>query len=219
LFEIAIRRRPAPTGETQEAALVPQLRPLEAEYRAVAREARILAQGLSRVQFNWRPRIGQWSISDCLGHLNILGTEQLAVVDAGIREARTQGWFAAGPFRTGFLAARLIHDSEPPVRRRRRADPHFVPDSDQSADVVVPALLDLQEQLVARVKMANGLDLARIRVRPPGHRVLTLGLLEFFMYLASHERRHVAQAQQVRRDPGFPKAAPPPRPGPPRPHI
>ncbi len=209
LFEFALRRRPAPTGEQQEAALLPQLQRLEGEFRDVAREARVVSQGLSRVQFNWRPTIGRWSISDCLGHLNILGSEQLAVIDAGIREARTQGWFSAGPFAVGFLAGRLIASTEPPVRHRRRAEEHFVPESDQSADIVVPAIVDLQEQLVGRIRLANGLDLARIRVRPPGHRLLKLGMLEFFLFLAAHQRRHLAQAWQVRRDPRFPKSLPP----------
>jgi hypothetical protein len=208
LFELGIRRRVSPSGEQQEAALIPQLQHLEGEFREIGREARVVAQGLTRVQFNWRPALGQWSIAECLGHLNILGSEQLAVIDAGIREARTQGWFAAGPFTLGFLAGRLISATEPPVRQRRRAEAHFVPQSDQSAEITVPAVLDLQEQLLGRIRLANGLDLARIRVRAPGSRLLRLSLLEFFLYLAAHEHRHVVQAWQVRRNPGFPKAVP-----------
>jgi hypothetical protein len=208
LFELGIRRRTAPSGEQQEAALIPQLQRLEGEFREIERDARAVGQGLSRIQFNWRPATGQWSVADCLGHLNIMGSEQLAVIDAGIREARAQGWFAPGPFAVGFLAGRLIRSTEPPVRRRRRAEEHFVPASDQSTDIVVPAITDLQEQLVGRVRLANGLDLARVRVRVPGHRMLRLTLLELLMYFAAHERRHLAQAWQVRRTPGFPKAVP-----------
>jgi DinB superfamily len=208
LFELGFRRRPTPTGEPQDAALIPQLQQLEGEFREVAREARVVTQGLSRVQFNWRPALGQWSIAECLGHLNILGSEQLAVIDAGIREARAQGWFAAGPFQVGFLGGRFISATEPPVRRRRQAERHFVPESDQSAEITVPAVVDLQEQLLGRVRLANGLDLARIRVRAPGSRLLRLNLLEFLLYLAAHEHRHVVQAWQVRRNPLFPKAAP-----------
>jgi hypothetical protein len=198
LFELGIRRRPAPTGEQQER-----------DFRDVAREARVVAQGLSRVQFNWRPTIGQWSIAECLGHLNIMGSQQLVVIDAGIREARTQGWFASGPFTPGFLARRFIRASEPPVRRRRRADALFVPASDQSADIVVPAIVDLQEQLLGRVRLSNGLDLARIRVDAPGRGLLRLNLMELLLFLAAHERRHLAQAWQVRRDPRFPSVARP----------
>jgi hypothetical protein len=209
LFELGIRRRPAPTGEQQEAALIPQLERLEHDFRDVAREARAVGQGLSRIQFNWRPTIGQWSIADCLGHLNIMGSQQLVVMDAGIREARTQGWFAGGPFTPGFLARRFIRATEPPVRRRRRAEAYFVPASDQSADIVVPAIVDLQEQLLGRVRLSNGLDLARISVRAPGRAFLRLNLMELLLYLAAHEHRHLAQAWQVRRDPRFPNAGRP----------
>jgi hypothetical protein len=73
----------------------------------------------------------------------------------------------------------------------------------------VPAIVDLQEQLLGRVRLSNGLDLARIRVDAPGRGFLRLNLMELLLFLAAHERRHLAQAWQVRRDPRFPSVARP----------
>jgi hypothetical protein len=215
LFELGARRRHTVslTPEQQkEPPLAPQLRELESDFREVSREIRAVAEGLSHEQFNWRPGSGRWSISECLGHLNIIGSEQLPVIDFGLREARSRGWHSRGPFRYGLMAHWLIQSTEPPVRRRMRASEHHVPPSNQLPSVVVPALMDLQDQLIARLIAANGLSLARVRVPAPGRRVLRLNLYALFVYLAAHERRHVEQAWSVRRDRVFPRPTPP-RPG------
>ena len=209
LFELGPRRRQG-TGaaDQKETPLIPQLRELESEFREISREARALGDGLSHEQLNWRPGSGQWSIAECLGHLNMMGSEPLASVDAGIRDARSRQWYSQGPFRIGFFAERLIRATEPPVRWKRSAKHKFVPPSDQPIGLVVPGILDLQEQLIARLGLANGLNLARIRVTAPGRPLLRLNFYELLVFLAAHERRHLEQAWRVRRDRRLPKTGP-----------
>jgi hypothetical protein len=211
LFELGARRRHTVSltpEEQKEPPLTPQLQGLVSDFREIVREIRAVAEGLSREQFNWRPGSGRWSISDCFGHLNIVGSEQLPVIDFALREVRSRGWHSRGPFRSGIMGRWLIQTTEPPVRRRMRASENHIPPSDQLPDIVVPALLDLQDQLMERLIAANGLSLTRARVPAPGRRVLRLNLYALFVYLAAHERRHVEQAWRVRRDRMFPKSAP-----------
>jgi hypothetical protein len=209
LFRLAGRRSGSPGTEDPSAgALAPQLLELEGEFREMGREARVVADGLSHEQLNWRPGSGQWSIAECLGHLNIMGSEALEGIDAGIREARARQWYSQGPFSVGFFASRLIRATEPPVRWKQSASHTFEPPSDQPFGVVVPAVIDLQEQLIARLHLANGLNLARIKVAAPGRRFPRLNLYELFVFLAAHERRHVQQASRVRKNRMLPKAGP-----------
>ena len=213
LFELGTRRRPGlGAADQKETPLIPQLQELESEFRGIGREARTIAEGLSHEQVNWRPGSGQWSIAECLGHLNIMGSEALSSIDAGIREARSRQWYSQGPFRIGYFANNLIRATEPPVRWKRNASHKFVPPSDQPVGVVGPAIIDLQDQLIARLRLANGLNLPRIKVAAPGRRLLRLNLYELFVFLAAHERRHLEQALRVRRNRMLPKAGPP-RPG------
>jgi hypothetical protein len=210
LFRLAGRRQGGPPGAENQpgGGLAPQLVELEGEFREMGREARSVSDGLSHEQLNWRPGSGQWSIAECLGHLNLMGSEALVGIDAGIREARARQWYSQGPFRLGFFASRLLRATEPPVRWKQSADHRFEPPSDQPFGVVVPAVIDLQEQLVARLHLANGLNLARIRLAAPGRRFPRLNLYELFVYLAAHERRHIAQASRVRKNRMLPKAGP-----------
>jgi hypothetical protein len=209
LFELGTRRRTGlGAADQKEAPLIPQLQELDSEFRAIGRTARTVVEGLSHEQVNWRPGSGQWSIAECLGHLNIMGSEALSGIDAGIHDARSRQWYGAGPFRIGFFANNLIRTTEPPVRWKRNASQKFVPPSDQPVGVVGPAMIDLQDQFIARLRLANGLNLARIKIAAPGRPLLRLTLYELFVFLAAHERRHLEQALSVRRNRMLPKTGP-----------
>lgn len=178
---------------------------LRRQFEDAGRDARRIAEGLSTAQINWRSSVDRWSIAECLGHLNIFGSEMLPVIDEVIAEARSRRRYATGPFRAGFLGRRLLTATEPPVRRRRRALAHHLPQRDQDAKDALSALVDLNAHLASRVQSATGLDLARIRIAIPTVKFFRLNLFELFLFIAAHERRHLAQARAVRENPLFPR--------------
>jgi len=49
-----------------------------------------IAAGLSREQFNWRPEAGRWSIGECVSHLNIVNSGDIAPVRAAIESGRAR---------------------------------------------------------------------------------------------------------------------------------
>jgi hypothetical protein len=210
LFQLSGRRPRGASGAGEHPGdvLVPQLQELESEFREIGRQLRTVADGLSHEQLNWRPGSGQWSIAECLGHLNMMGSEPLEAIDGGIREARACQWYSQGPFRIGFFAGRLVRATEPPVRWKQQARGKFVPPSDQPFGAVVPAVLDLQDQLIARLRLSNGLNLGRIKILAPGRPYLRLNLYELFVFIAAHERRHLEQAVRTRRNRMLPKSGP-----------
>ncbi|MDD5562296.1 MAG: DinB family protein [Thermoanaerobaculaceae bacterium] len=214
------RRSAAAAGapKADPGGLSADLNGLVRQYEDVGREAERIASGLSDRQFNWRSSSGRWSIAECFGHLNIVGSELLPRIDGAIGQARGHAWYRKGPLRVGFVGRRLIAAAEPPARRKRRARPDHVAAGDQAIDLVLPALLDLNRQLGMRAKAASGLDITRPKVTAFGARVFRPSLYELFLVLAAHERRHLRQAQAVKDDPGFPRgrAAGPVAPRPPR---
>ena len=187
--------------------LTPDLNGLVRQFEDAGHDAERIAGGLSERQFNWRSSSGRWSIAECFGHLNILGSELLPLIDAAIGEARRHAWYRQGPLRVGFVGRRLIAANEPPVRSKRRARPEYVAAGDQAVNLVLPALLDLNRQFGARVRTASGLDISRPKVAAFGAKVFRLNLYELLLVLAAHERRHLSQAQSVKDDPGLPRGA------------
>jgi DinB superfamily len=212
------RSRPAgPTGGTAApGALNPELELVVRQLADASREAEQLVGHLTEQQFNWSPGAGRWSIAECLGHLNLVGSDLLPKIDAALAEARARAWYRQGPLRVGLLGRWLLEATEPPVRSRRRAKDEHVSEGRQAAGVVLPSLLDLNAQLAARVRAGNGLDLGRPKVNAFGSALYKPSLYELFLAAAAHERRHLRQAQAVRDDAGFPKRVGPPPAAPPR---
>jgi len=189
----------------KKAALIPQLDKIQRELEALSRQAQEVTHGLTEEQFNWRPFANRWSIAECLAHLNLQGSELLPTLDKAINQARNRSLFSWGPFKVSWLGRWFIKGTEPPVRWRRRSPERQVPPQGQSINVVLPGLLDLHRRISDLMNGANGMDLSKIKVAPPGGPLISLNLLEMFMYLAAHERRHIDQAWQVRYHDNFPK--------------
>lgn len=185
--------------------LNPSLRDLLRQFDEASREAQRIAEGLSDRQFNWRPGAGRWSIAECLGHLNIVGSEMLPVIDSAIGEARSRAWYSNDPFRPRLVGRWLLKATEPPVRHRKRAREEYVPRGDQGVKDVLPALVDLHGLLVSRAQAVKGLDISRPRVSAPAATLFRISLYELFLFLGAHGRRHLRQARAVREHPLFPK--------------
>jgi hypothetical protein len=67
-------------------------------------------------------------------------------------------------------------------------------------DKVVASFVDLQSALIKSVESANGLDLNRIKINSPSSSRVSFNLFSCYHIVAAHERRHLNQAEETRRD-------------------
>jgi hypothetical protein len=82
----------------------------------------------------------------------------------------------------------------------------YTPRVDQPVERVLPAFLELQDQLIQRLHAGDGLELARIKISYPILRLLHISLGAWFAATAGHQERHITQARRVREHPGFPRS-------------
>jgi hypothetical protein len=186
--------------------LTPELADLERQFAAAKADASELVNGLQESQFNWRPDARSWSIAECLQHLNIVGDRYMHLLETTIVQARARGLVGSGPFGYGWLGKWILANTEPPPRRKGKAQRSFTPVYGQPITAVLPTFLHLQEHLALRLGQSDGLDLARIKVPIPGYGPLKLSLHVTLAGIAAHERRHLWQARQVRNLAAFPQA-------------
>lgn len=190
---------------TDDPTLPAELQECREQFDAIKRDARDIVGGLTDTQFNWRPSPGAWSIGECLAHLNVAGQFYLPRIDRRIREAREAGTVGEGPFRYGPLQRMLVRGVGPPARLKFKAPKIFTPMPEHLLSVIVPAFMNLQDQLAARLHAARGLHLRRIKIASPVSRLFRISLGQVFPFIAAHERRHLWQARRVRGDTNFPK--------------
>lgn len=183
--------------------MTPELQGMLDQLDAIKRDGEAVASDLTEAQFNWHPGEGRWSIADCLQHLNIGVTQTLPAFDRAIAEGRARGQTASGPFKYGWFSRLVAGSMEPPPKFRMKTVAMLrVPSAAtyRAADLL-PEFARVRDQLAARVRQADGLDLARVRTISPINRLLRLPLGAYFQFIISHDRRHLWQARQVRNDP------------------
>ena len=183
---------------------VRELEELQKQFEHAGEQAKILTQGLSEAQFNWRPAPNAWSVEECLAHLTMVGQTEVRLIEQAIQTGRTNGITGKGPFRYGWLERTILRQTEPPVRRRFSAPRRFRPIHGQPVTAILPTFLHVQRQFAQLAAQAEGLDLARVKVPTPMRRLLKFSLGTTLAQAAAHERRHLEQARRVRQDPGFP---------------
>jgi hypothetical protein len=93
---------------------------------------------------------------------------------------------------------------EPPPVFRTKAPAVFQPPPARTRQEIMSAFRAYQVQYIDRLRQANGLDLARARVRSPAASWIYMPLGSGFAVMTAHERRHLWQARRVRHAEGFP---------------
>jgi hypothetical protein len=160
---------------------------------------RQLFEGLNEEQSTKRPDSRRWSIAECIAHLNLIGDIHLRVLDEAIERGLEQRIYAKSPFRYGWLSRRFVAGTEPPSRLKLTAPKRIQP-VDFVFERLLPDFLKLQDEIVARVEKAAPLDLVRIKIPFQFFKLFRLNLGAYFEQAMAHERRHLWQAEQVRRE-------------------
>jgi DinB family protein len=172
------------------------------ELNASDRSTNDLARDLTPEQLNWRPTEQAWSVGQCLEHLHKTNQVYLPPIAASLDGQSpspvneiTPGWF-------GRLFIRTYID--PATQRARGRAPR------KSAPLrhVDPAILDLflRSNDAARdlVRRASAYDVNRIRFVNPFIPVIRFTVGTGLEIVWKHQRRHLLQADRVRRAPAFP---------------
>ena len=179
------------------------------DVNAADRAADVIAAGCTDEQFHWRPRGGQgWSIGQCLDHLATINVVYGDAVRRGIEAARARGWTRRAPAVPGFSGALFVKSLEPPVTRRLRAPANTRPVPSKRRDAILAAYHAAHEHVRALVTDAAEIDANRACFVNPFLRVLRVRVSTGLRVIAAHDRRHLWQAEQVRRAPGYPARAP-----------
>jgi hypothetical protein len=186
-------------------ALTPEIDDFRRQFDRLADEADALVGALDDVQFTWQPAPGAWSVARCIDHLNVTARLYLPLLDEGIADAIRQGLYNEGPFTYWWIARMLVKAQEPPVRFRMKAPAAFHPPPARTRHEIMAAFRAYQVQYIDRLRQANGLDLARARVRSAAASWVVMPLGSGFAMMTAHQRRHLWQARRVTDAPGFPQ--------------
>jgi hypothetical protein len=191
--------------DVQMGSLPPDLQRLLDEIDAADRAGAAIAAETNDRQFYWHPRDGRgWSIAQCLDHLGIINAFYGAAIRRGIDRARARGWKRAAPAAPGFLGAWFVKSQEPPVKRRLRAPDQVQPQLSKDRDEILRAYHAAHDGIRQMIADAADVDVNRAAFPNPFVRVIRMRVSTGLAVLPAHDRRHLWQAEQVRKERGYP---------------
>jgi DinB family protein len=181
-------------------ALNPELQNIRQQVDANSQRMQELCVGLSETQLAWRPAERKWSIAENLMHLERTAQIFFPIIDRAIEGARRDGRLSNGPFKLGFMGKLFVKYSEPPPKIRLSAPKPLRVLLEGPAADALPRFLASQEQFKVRLESANGVNIARVRITSPFASFVKMSLFALFSVFPAHERRHVWQASNVRKE-------------------
>jgi len=181
------------------------LQTIGAETEKVSAEAQRLTSGLSEAQLNWKPAPNSWSIAQCLEHLAVSGEKfgpyMTNAIARGREKRRANG---AVPYRPSRLGGWLIKQLVPEATRKVPAPKIFRPSEASAIKDPLGRFLRQQQEFLRFVNDAGGIDYNKTRLRSPVTALMRYSLADAFVITVVHGQRHLAQAQRVKKAPGFP---------------
>ena len=177
---------------------------LVAELERQSAQAEALATGLSDAALNWQPNGGKsWSVAQCLDHLVIMNRMYVKALQDAVANNRDQLEPRKVPIQpSGWFTRLFIGYEEPPPKIKLPAPKKISPPS-QLTGAVVEEFRGAAEG-VRRFRAPVGRNRSR---RPavkdplfPLHLTADTQLL----IIAAHNRRHLWQAEKVKKNAGFP---------------
>lgn len=184
----------------------PDLARLLAAIEAAEAEATGLLRGLTEAQLNWQPENGRrWSIAQCLDHLIRMNP----FYSGHFRRAMPQSGTGTPPPFCGlsptWFGRWFIGQLDAPPKRRLRAPAVTVPASTVSTPHLNEAFVRSHDDYRALVRAANTVDVNRVTAPNPFVKGIRMRVSTVLLIIPAHDRRHLWQARQVLKAPGFPR--------------
>ena len=159
-----------------------------------------LLDGVGPERLGQRADPAKWSIAECLAHLNLTARVVQPAIETSLERGKQRKITGTGPFPPGAIGAFMTWFDEPPLKLRIRA-PKMIAPRIEAGDVpqVVPEFWRLHAEWDRLLSGAAGLDLGRITAKPfpvP----LSFRLAGLFAFMFAHERRHLFQAENVKKE-------------------
>ncbi|HEV8365071.1 MAG TPA: DinB family protein [Gemmatimonadaceae bacterium] len=174
---------------------------LHEQLDAAMRDARAIVDGLSEEQGTRRPKLGAWSVAECLDHLATANRVYLRAMQQPADRARARGRHRTRPAAPGVAGRLFIFSQEPPPRwwSRLRAPRKIRPREAPPLADAFASFIASQADVHAFLRSHGDLDLARIHFPNPFVRGIRFSLATGLHVITAHERRHLWQAWGVRR--------------------
>lgn len=152
---------------------------------------------LSQGDLLYKPSPEQWSVLECIEHLNIADAHYIAEFDKKLDAAPKSD---LKEFKPGWMGNYFVKSIKPredgsipsPMKTLKK----FRPEVNVQYDTLSKFIED-QDYLIRVLEKSKALDLNKVKITSAIGSIVTFKLGDAFRFLIGHNQRHIIQAQRV----------------------
>lgn len=175
-----------------------QLAALVEEYRSATVRLHALKELVPDARWTERPAPGEWSVAECVAHLNLSSEAMLPRVRDAVSAARALGQ-ASRRYRrdpAGWLLTVML---PPPARLAFSTTAPFIPESLTPPSDLVRRFEEHQAGFLQCIKDAGGHPIDRVTVQSPFNAKARYNAYSALLIVPRHQHRHLWQAEKAWR--------------------
>lgn len=149
-------------------------------------------------QLNQKPHPEEWSILECLEHLNLYGDYYLPEIEKTIMEQKEN--YTSPMFKSGILGnyfANLMLPKENGQIKKMKSPQDKNPVHSQLGFTTIERFLKQQELLKKLLEQSKNRDLTKLKTPISISKWIKLRLGDTFRFVIYHNQRHIAQAEKL----------------------
>ncbi len=173
------------------------LKKLIVEFQQIKDRINKLCESLTEEQFNFKPSSKRWSITECIAHLNKTSELYLERIITCLNNAKEKSSDELNNYKSRYFYKKFIMMLEPPYKIKVKTFKIFIPKSELNMETTISRFLNLQDELIFQVQRVDQLDLSNLKITSPASKLVKLKIVEAFLLVSVHQRRHIWQAEQI----------------------
>lgn len=160
---------------------------------------------LSTEQLHWREATHEWSIIECIAHLNYVADFYLPSTLKAIEHAKRKGFRPQENFTRGYLGHRLVSkvrlrsDNLPKknIESSKKYNPSTTVNERLNAQKVFKDFATHQQTKAKILDISSQINLEKTRVYVLFFNLVSINLGDMLKMLIYHDERHIVQAQRI----------------------
>lgn len=152
-------------------------------------------RSLSAEKMNWRAKHDNWSILECLEHLNLYGDFYIPEIKRKIESSNTQARENFNPGILGDYFAKSMLPKEKLNKMKTFKDKN--PIGSELDKITIERFINQQEQILILLDKSREIDLNKTKTAISISKLIKIKLGDTFRIVVYHNERHLAQANKL----------------------
>lgn len=153
---------------------------------------------MSLDELNYKAKPDQWSILECLEHLNLYGAYYLPEIEKTLQQGHSN--LSSKTFKSGVLGnyfANMMLPGENGKTKKMKSPKDKVPSASNLGPTTIQRFLKQQELLKKLLQLAETKDLTKLKTPISISKWIKLRLGDTFRFVIYHNQRHIDQANKI----------------------